>query len=138
MTEPLKLRLDKWLWATRFFKTRGQATEAVGGGKVHVDGSRVKPARSISVGQTIEIQKGPYQFVVTVEKLIDKRVSATLAATAYTEDPDSIAKRQKLGADLKLERQFVSQQRMAGRPSKRDRRQLHRFKVPAGWEFAVY
>jgi len=128
MTEPLKLRLDKWLWATRFFKTRGQATEAVSGGKVHVDGSRVKPARAISVGQTLEIQKGPYQFVVTIEKLIDKRVSATLEATAYTEDPESIAKRQKLGADLKLERQFVSQQRMAGRPSKRDRRQLHRFK----------
>ncbi len=128
MSELEKIRLDKWLWATRFFKTRSLATESVGGGKVHVDGARVKPARQISVGQMLEIQKGPYQFVVKIDKLIGKRVSATLAATAYTETPESIERRQKIQVTLKDERMFAQSERPAGRPTKRDRRQLHRFK----------
>lgn len=128
MTEPEKIRLDKWLWATRFFKTRGLATDAVSGGKVHVDGARVKPARQISVGQTLEIQKGPYQFLVTIDKLLAKRVSASIAQTAYTEAQDSIRERESLQARLKDERQFAHGERTAGRPNKRERRQLHRFK----------
>ena len=128
MSEPEKVRLDKWLWAARFFKTRSLATEAVGGGKVHVDGARVKPARQISIGQTLEIQKGPYQFVVEVAKLISRRVSATEAQKAYVEAPESIEKRQKIHADLRDQRMFTQAERPAGRPSKRDRRQLHRFK----------
>ena len=128
MSELEKIRLDKWLWATRFFKTRSLATDSVGGGKVHVDGARVKPARQISVGQMLEIQKGPYQFVVQIDKLIAKRVSATVAATAYTETPESIERRQKIQITLKDERMFAQTDRQAGRPTKRDRRQLHRFK----------
>lgn len=128
MSEPEKVRLDKWLWAARFFKTRSLATDAVGGGKVHVDGARVKPARMISVGQMLEIQKGPYQFAVEVAQLISKRVSATEAQKAYIEAPESIAKRQKIQADLRDERMFARAEKPAGRPSKRDRRQLHRFK----------
>jgi len=128
MEESTKIRLDKWLWATRFFKSRGLATEAVGGGKVHVDGARVKPSRQISVGQTLEIQKGPYQFVVKIDKLLDKRVSATLAAAAYTESEESIQKRQLLQSSMRDERVFAQAERTAGRPSKRERRQLHRFK----------
>ena len=122
------MRLDKWLWATRFFKTRGLATEAVGGGKVHVDGARVKPARQVTVGQTLEIQKGPYQFVVQINQLVSKRVSATLAQNAYTESPESTAQRQIVQARLKDDRQFAQNERSAGRPNKRERRQLHRFK----------
>lgn len=128
MPELDKIRLDKWLWATRFFKTRSLATEAVGGGKVHVDGARVKPSRQISVGQTLEIQKDQYQYVVKIEMLLDKRVSAPIAQTAYTETPESIEQREKLHVTLKDERMFARSERPAGRPSKRDRRQLHRFK----------
>lgn len=128
MSESEKVRLDKWLWAARFFKTRSQAAEAVGGGKVHVDGARVKPARQINVGQTLEIQKGPYQFVVQIEQLISKRVSASEAQKAYVEDPESIERRRKVQLDMRDQRMFAHAERPAGRPSKRDRRQLHRFK----------
>ena len=128
MAEPEKIRLDKWLWATRFFKTRGLATEAVGGGKIHVDGARVKPARQISVGQMLEIQKGPYQFVVQIDKLIEKRVSATEAQTAYTETDESLEKRRVIQASMRDQRLFAQSERTAGKPNKRERRQLHRFK----------
>lgn len=128
MSEPDKIRLDKWLWAARFFKTRGLATEAVGGGRVHVDGARVKPARQISVGQMLEIQKGPYRFTVRIERLIAKRVSATEAQKAYIESEDSIEARRQIQATMRDERMFAQAERPAGRPSKRDRRQLHRFK----------
>lgn len=128
MTEPEKMRLDKWLWATRFFKTRGLATEAVGGGKVHVDGARVKPARQIVVGQMLEIQKGPYKFVIQIDQLLSKRVSASLAQNAYTESPESTEQRQVVQARLRDDRQFAQNERSAGRPNKRERRQLHRFK----------
>jgi len=128
MSETDKIRVDKWLWAARFFKTRGLATEAVSGGKVHVDGARVKPARSVSVGQTLEIQKGPYQFVVQVEKLLARRVSATEAKTAYTESEASLEKRRTAQASMRDERLFARSERLAGRPNKRQRRQLHRFK----------
>jgi len=132
MDDPEKVRLDKWLWATRFFKTRSLATEAVGGGKVHVDGARVKPARQISVGQMLEIQKGPYQFVVRIDQLISKRVSAAIAQSAYTESDESIEKRQKIQVTMRDERMFAQAEKPAGRPSKRDRRQLHRFKGRQG------
>lgn len=128
MTESEKIRLDKWLWATRFFKSRGLATEAVGGGKIHVDGARVKPARQISVGQMLEIQKGPYQFVVQIDKLIEKRVSATEAQTAYTETDESLEKRRVIQASMRDQRMFAQSERTAGKPNKRERRQLHRFK----------
>ena len=85
MNEPEvdKVRLDKWLWATRFFKTRGLATEAVSGGKVHCGGVRVKPARQITAGDVVEIKKGPYAFTVVVILAIEKRVSAPEARQAY-------------------------------------------------------
>jgi len=128
MAENEKIRLDKWLWATRFFKTRALATEAVVGGKVHVDGARVKPSKQVVLGQALEIQKGPYRFEVIVEELIEKRVSATLAQAAYTESTDSTQRRAEIQSKLKLERQFAQSERGAGRPNKRERRQIHRFR----------
>ncbi len=128
MAELEKIRLDKWLWATRFFKTRSLATDSVGGGKIHVDGARVKPSRQVCVGQILEIQKGPFQYVVKIDKLLAKRVAASIAVTAYTETPESIEARQKLQLSLKDDRMFAHSERPAGRPTKRDRRQLHRFK----------
>ena len=123
-----KVRLDKWLWAVRFFKSRGLASEAVSGGKVHVDGARVKPSRQISTGQCLEIHKGPYEFVVHVEKLLSKRVSASDAVTAYLETPESLEKRAIVRQRLKDDRIAAQGERLAGRPNKRERRQIHKFK----------
>jgi len=130
MNDPVieKVRLDKWLWATRFFKTRGLATEAVAGGKVHCGGMRVKPARQITVGDLIEIRKGPYKFVLVVERPIEKRVGAPEARTTYTETEESLLARQTLQLRLKDDRVASQGERLAGRPSKRDRRLLQKVK----------
>jgi len=85
-----------------------------------------------SVGQMLEIQKGPYQFVVRIDQLISKRVSAAIAQSAYTESDESIEKRQKIQVTMRDERMFAQAEKPAGRPSKRDRRQLHRFKGRQG------
>ncbi len=129
-----RVRLDKWLWAARFFKTRGLATEAVSGGRVHVDGARVKPSRNISIGQTLEITKGPFEFVVQIEALSSRRGPAPVARTLYTESPESIAKREELASKLKTDRLLSRGEQLAGRPSKRDRRLLQKIKGRDGGE----
>lgn len=121
-----KVRLDKWLWAARFFKTRGLATEAVTGGKVHCGGMRVKPARQIAAGDVLEIRKGPYEFTVVVERVIEKRVAAPEARKVYTETEESLAVREKLQARLRDDRLASQGERLAGRPNKRDRRLLQK------------
>lgn len=126
---PETVRLDKWLWATRFFKSRSLATDAVSGGKVQVDGSRAKPSRQISVGQRVDIRKGPFEYNVTVQQVIQRRVSAKLAIAAYEESEESIEKRRVLELKLKDDRMVSQGERLAGRPSKRDRRQIHKFKT---------
>jgi len=128
MTDPVieKVRLDKWLWATRFFKTRGLATEAVTGGKVHCGGVRVKPARQVAAGDILEIRKGPYEFIVVVELAIEKRVAAPEARKAYTETEESQAAREKLQSRLRDDRMASQGERLAGRPNKRDRRLLQK------------
>ena len=126
--QPESVRLDKWLWAARFFKTRTLATETVSSGKVQVDGSRAKPSRQIMVGQTLKIKKGPFEFVVSVDRLIERRVGAKDAATAFTESEESVQTRQALELKLKDDRLVSQGERLAGRPSKRDRRQIHKFK----------
>src|ERR1041384_1150640 len=90
-----RVRIDKWLWAARFFKTRSVATEAVVGGRVHVNGTRVKPAKEVCVGDTVEVTIGTVRHTVRVEGLSDKRGSATVAAALYTETPESIAARER-------------------------------------------
>ena len=123
-----KVRLDKWLWATRFFKTRGLATEAVAGGKVHCAGVRVKPARQVTAGDILEIRKGPYEFTVVVEQAIEKRVSAPEARKAYTETEESLAARESVQERLRDDRMASQGERLAGRPNKKDRRLLQRVK----------
>ena len=126
MNEPVvdKVKLDKWLWATRFFKTRGLATEAVSGGKVHCGGLRVKPARQIMVGDIVEIKKGPYTFTVVVNLAIEKRVSAPEARKAYAETEESLKAREIVQERLREDRMASQGERTAGRPNKRDRRLL--------------
>lgn len=120
-----KVRLDKWLWAARFFKTRPLATEAVIGGKVHVNGVRVKPGKAVSIGDQITIRRGRYMFVVIVRGLSTRRGPASQAAMLYEETEESRENRAHIAAQLKEQREFRAQQR--GRPSKRDRRVITRF-----------
>ena len=123
-----KLRIDKWLWAARFFKTRGMASEAVTGGKVHIDGERVKPARPVKVGQLVEVSKGTYRFVVVVDQLIERRGPASVAQTMYTETDDSLRVRQAQQQRISADRIVSRGEREAGRPNKRDRRLLQKIK----------
>jgi ribosome-associated heat shock protein Hsp15 len=120
-----KLRIDKWLWAARFFKTRSLATDAVEGGKVHLNGVRVKPAKAVSIGDTLEIRIGPFQFIVVICGLSPRRGPASEAAKLYQETEESRSAREVLAAQLKAE--AVHGEARQGRPTKRDRRHIVRF-----------
>ena len=123
--DPLtKVRLDKWLWAARFFKTRQLASDAVKGGKVQVDGEKAKPARTVQAGSQVRIRRGPYQYQVEVVLAADKRGSAIVAKQLYTESPESIQQRETLSQQIETDRQSLRFNK--GKPSKRDRRQLNR------------
>jgi len=118
------VRIDKWLWAARFFKTRSLATDAVDRGKVKVDGDRIKPSRTVRLGEIIQIDNGSTEWEVLVRGLSDVRGSAEKAQQLYEETAESIAKRQQ-DAD---QRRFFREPGMGlkGRPTKRDRRLLDR------------
>ncbi|MBM3350484.1 MAG: RNA-binding S4 domain-containing protein [Betaproteobacteria bacterium] len=118
-------RLDKWLWAARFFKTRSLATAAIETGKVHVDGSRVKPAKEAKVGQVIHIHHRDFEIEVSVQALSNVRRGAPEAALLYTETATSIAKREH--AKITRENEFAQRDRGAGRPTKRQLRDIKRF-----------
>lgn len=120
-----KLRIDKWLWAARFYKTRGLANEAVAGGHVHLNGSRVKPSREVKVGDRLEINKSPYTFEITVLGLAAKRGSAKLAQELYEESDDSRQRREALQAQQRIER--ANNPAPSKRPDKRERRRIIRF-----------
>ncbi len=127
MNEPLiKMRLDKWLWAARFFKTRSLAAEAIKGGKVHVDGQRVKPSKEISIGSRLEITKEPYAWEITVSALNNQRRPASEAVLLYEESPESQQRRQQEVARRRAEKESAGQPMR--RPDKKQRRQIHRFK----------
>ena len=120
-----KVRIDKWLWAARFFKTRGLAREAIKGGKVQIDGHRVKPGRTLAEGERLTIRRGDDEFVVTVVDLGDRRLSAALAQEKYIEDADSRARREAAAEQRKLDQQ--AREEPQGRPDKRQRRQIVKF-----------
>jgi ribosome-associated heat shock protein Hsp15 len=117
-----RVRIDKWLWAARFFKTRSLASDAVAGGHVHVDGERVKPARDVKVGDRLEIRRGQTRFTVVVTALADRRGPASAAAELYEETPESIAAREQHREQRRLAKPVGAD--LSERPTKRDRRRL--------------
>jgi len=122
------MRLDKWLWAARFFKTRKLAVEAINGGKVHLNGQRTKPGKEIHNGSRLRIHKGSLEWEVEVKVLPNQRRPASEAALFYEEDEESIKKRQRLAAELRDQRIAAgAQQAQTEKPSKRNRRMIHRF-----------
>jgi ribosome-associated heat shock protein Hsp15 len=120
------IRVDKWLWAARFFKTRSAAQQAVEGGKVKLDGERIKPAKEVRVGDELQIQIGAYAWTVRVLQLSDKRGSATVARTLYNEDEASRSQREEQAALRKFAAEPAQERH--GRPTKRERRQLERWR----------
>ena len=129
------MRIDKWLWAARFFKTRGLAQEAVAGGKVKETGraggreggrGRIKPAKEISVGDELAIRIGEYEWVVTVKGLSDRRGPAAAAIKLYEESEENRVRRMVQIADRKAQGSVGGERK--GRPTKRERRQIIRFK----------
>lgn len=120
------VRLDKWLWAARFFKTRTLATEAVDGGKVQVNGDRAKPAKTVRPGDEIRIRIAPYEYIVTVTGTAERRGRAEVAATLYRETEESREAREKLNWQLRVAAPAMEPEK--GRPTKRDRRNLDRFR----------
>ena len=121
----IRVRIDKWLWAARFYKTRSLAADAVDGGKVQVNGERVKPAKLLKPGDALSIRNGPYAWDITVLMLSERRGSAAEAAKLYSESGDSRKAREEKIAMIKSERQ--SNPFPGGRPTKRARRQIIRF-----------
>lgn len=119
-----QVRIDKWLWAARFFKTRSLATDAVDHGKVRIGNDRIKPARSVKIGDVLKIDNGATEWEVRITGLADKRGSATIAQGLYTETDDSIARRQHDAEQRKYFREPGAA--LKGRPTKRDRRLLDR------------
>lgn len=120
MSEPV--RIDKWLWAARFFKTRALAREAVSGGKVQLAGSRVKPGRALKIGDRLSISRGEEVFDITVEMVSGQRVPASAAREMFTEDASSIERREQLASQRRAERDAGSVP--SRRPDKRGRRQI--------------
>lgn len=116
------MRLDKWLWAARFFKTRPQAVEAVNGGKVQCNGERAKPGKSVQPGDRLTVRKDVYEWTVDIVALSRHRLSADLAQRLYCETEESVAARELRRAAVEADR--AAQPRSEGRPNKRQRRQL--------------
>ena len=119
-----KFRIDKWLWAARFFKTRSLAISAIESGKVQIRNERVKPAKALVVGDLLSIQMGNYQYLVEVLALSNKRGSAPEAQKLYRETDESRQRREVILAQLKADPQPF----FKGRPTKRDRREIEHFK----------
>lgn len=123
--EQVGVRLDKWLWAARFYKTRAQAVEAINGGHVHLNGVRVKPARGVQCGDELIVRKSGMEFVLTVLALSEQRGPAPVAQQLYQESEDSRARRESLVEERRLA--AAAGVLPARRPDKRGRRQIIRF-----------
>jgi len=120
------LRIDRWLWCTRLYKSRSLAADAVAGGKVHVNGQRVKPARTVRVGDTVTISRTGFQFECAVLKLPGSRGSAPIAQSCYAETDAARAAREKFGEQSRLAAAFAP--RSMERPDKHGRRELRRLR----------
>ncbi len=124
--KPLGVRLDRWLWAARFYKTRSLAKQAIDGGKIQLDGQRSKPSRMLLIGALLSISRGQEKMQIIVEALSEKRGPAKLAQKLYSETKESLELRQKSAELRKI--QHRSEYASAGRPDKRQRRKIHQFK----------
>ena len=120
----VKLRLDKWLWAARFYKTRSLAKQAIEGGKVQCDGTRAKPSKEIEVGVEVRLRQGLDERTVVVSALSEQRRGAPEAQLLYTETAESIKQRETLSEQRKSQPHLMTNTK----PNKRDRRLIHRFK----------
>jgi ribosome-associated heat shock protein Hsp15 len=120
------IRIDVWLWAARFFKTRGGASEAIAGGKVLVGDARVKRSRPVRAGDQLRIRKGPYDFFITVRGLSARRLGAEAAAALYEENAAGRKAREHLAEQLRIAPSLTYEGK--GRPTKRERRELDRLK----------
>ena len=119
------VRLDKWLWAARFFKTRAKAKDAIDGGKVHLGGQRCKPSREVIAGDILNVTQGFDEKIIIVQQVSEKRGSATLAQKLYLETPESEAKRAQLAEHRKTAGAHIMSE---GRPTKKNRRLIHQFR----------
>jgi len=119
-----QIRIDKWLWAARFFKTRALAAEAVTGGKIEINGGRAKPSRIVRAGDELKIRRGPYEWKIMVKGAAKNRGPASTAQGLYQETEESLRQREAVSAQLKLERPQFD---LPGRPTKKDRRAIQRF-----------
>ncbi len=124
--DTLKVRLDKWLWAARFFKTRALAATAIETGKVEVNGERAKRAKQLQVGDSVRIRIGPYNHLVTVRAVSENRGPAPVAAKLYEETEESRKAREAMNLQVKIARSVPGYDR--GRPTKKDRRDIERVK----------
>jgi len=120
-----KVRIDKWLWAARFFKTRSLASQAVDAGKAQVNGARVKPSKDVRPGDEVRVRAGDAEWVLVVRDVAERRGSADIAQTLYEEREDSRERRMEQIAQRKVAAGSVRVD--GGRPTKRDRRLIHRF-----------
>ena len=122
MNDQTKMRIDKWLWAARFYKTRSAAATAVTGGKVHLNGQRVKPAHLIKANDKLSLSKGIYEIIITVQGLSERRGPAKEAQLLYEETSDSVAKREKMSELNRMSMQYLNAS--PKRPDKRARREI--------------
>ena len=122
-----KVRIDKWLWAARFFKTRAQANEAIAKNRIKIGGQRIKPSRLVIIGDVVTVEKLPYEFNVTVKGLNDQRRPASEACLLYEESESSIESRRQLSERLRQDSLARTGLAGEGRPSKKQRRQIIRF-----------
>ena len=127
-TELESVRLDKWLWAARFYKTRKLASDAISGGKVHVNNQRTKPGKEIKPGVAVSISKGIYRWEVKVTSIAGQRRSAQEAALLYEETIESLAKRKQQIIEVRERRELFVIDGQDRKPNKKDRRLIHRFK----------
>ena len=126
MTQPTRVRLDRWLWAARFFKTRALAAAAIGGGKVEVNGERAKRSKPLAVGDRLRIRRGPIEYLVEVRALSEHRGPPAAALSLYVEDAEGKRRRERLAEQLRVAPSLRYQGK--GRPTKKDRRAIEKLR----------
>lgn len=121
---PKRVRIDKWLWAARFFKTRGLSAEAIDAGRIEVNGERAKRARLVQAGDRIRVRIGPYEHIVAVRGVSETRRAAPIAQALYEEDPESVKAREAMAVHVRAMNASTGYD--TGRPTKKDRRDIKR------------